>query len=116
MASAIANLTFLAAVSPESTLSIHVPFVGAVVVSVAPDAVVGSVAASNADAAEFEGEQAAATKSVEALAVVNVDVVPVVLAAPSVLDDATSNVGVPVDDLYATTRPTKELPVVRVNR
>ncbi len=65
-----------------SKRSIHVPFVGAVVVSVAPDAVVGSVAASNALAVYWSPIATIATISSPATAVLKVPVCGVLPGTP----------------------------------
>lgn len=64
--------------------------VGAVVVSVAPDAVVGSVAASKALVLRLSPHETIATISSPAWAVVREPVVTVVEAAPRVLAEPTS--------------------------
>jgi hypothetical protein len=74
-----------------SARSIQVPAVGAVVVSVAPDAVAGSVAASKADVVRLSPHETIATMSSPSSAVVREAVVAVADAAPRVLAEPTSN-------------------------
>lgn len=76
---------------PLSALSIHVPLVGAVVVSVAPEAVVGSVAASKADVERLSPQETIATINSPASAVVMVPVVTVPEATARVFALPTSN-------------------------
>lgn len=75
---------------PLSARSIHVPAVGAVVVSVAPDAVVGSVAASKAEVVRLSPQDTIATISSLACAVVREAVVTVAEATARVFAEPTS--------------------------
>lgn len=86
IASAIANPLSAPVLVPLSALSIHVPAVGAVAVSVAPEAVVGSVAASKAEAERLSPAEVIATISSPACAVVNPSVVTIVEAIAKVLE------------------------------
>lgn len=85
IASAIANPLSAPVFVPLSARSIQVPLVGAVVVSVAPEAVVGSVAASKADVVRLSPQETIATINSPACAVVIVAVVTVPEATASVL-------------------------------
>lgn len=89
-ASAIASPWSAPVPVPLSARSIHVPSVGAVVVSVAPDAVAGSVAASNALVVRLSPHDTIATISSPACAVVNEPVVTVTESAPRVLAEPVS--------------------------
>lgn len=89
-ASAIASAWSAPVPVPLSARSIHVPLVGAVVVSVAPEAVVGSVAASKAEVVRLSPQETSATISSPACAVVSDAVVTVWLATPSVLAEPVS--------------------------
>lgn len=91
IASAIASPLSAPVLVPLSARSIHVPAVGAVVVSVAPEAVVGSVAASKADAVRLSPAEVIATINSPACAVVNPNVVTVAEATAKVLDVPVSN-------------------------
>lgn len=75
---------------PLSARSIQVPLLGAVVVSVAPDAVVGSVAASKAEAVRLSPALVMATINSPACAVLKPAVVTVALATASVLAEPVS--------------------------
>lgn len=76
---------------PLSARSIHVPAVGAVVVSMAPDAVAGSVAASKAEVVRLSPHDTIATINSPACAVVMEAVVTVAEATPSVAAEPVSN-------------------------
>lgn len=98
---------------PLSARSIQVPFVGAVVVSVAPDAVVGSVAASKAEVERLSPHDTIPTTSSPACAVVSEAVVAVAEAAPRVLAEPVSNGAVADPPEYAIIRPCATSPAVR---
>jgi hypothetical protein len=89
-ASAIASPWSAPVFVPLSARSIHVPLVGAVVVSVAPEAVAGSVAASNAEAVRLSPAEVMATINSPAWAVSNPAVVAVALATARVLAEPVS--------------------------
>lgn len=91
MASAIASPWSAPVAVPLSARSIQVPAVGAVVVSVAPEAVAGSVAASKAEVVRLSPQLTMATISSPASAVVRLAVATVVEAAPRVAAEPTSN-------------------------
>lgn len=85
IASAIASPWSAPVPVPLSARSIQVPLVGAVVVSVAPEAVVGSVAASKAEAVRLSPAEVIATMSSPATAVLKPAVVTVPEATARVL-------------------------------
>lgn len=89
------------------------PAVGAVVVSVAPDAVAGSVAASKALVVRLSPHDTIATINSFACAVVRVPVVAVTEAAPNVFADPVSK-GVAEPPEYAMIRPCATSPAVRL--
>jgi hypothetical protein len=90
-ASAMARVESAPVPVPLSARSIQVPLAGAVVVSVAPDAVVGSVAASNDEVAKLSPPDTIATMSSPACAVVSEPVVTVPDATARVFAEPTSN-------------------------